>query len=344
MFWKTSANERPPASEETWQAPVAAEAAAAAAAALSQAELRTIQAQIEQARGILSDAIGKLGTSFTAMEDETKIQRDLMASLFTSLAKQTAYKAGERGHEADTAEPGKIDIREFTVETEGFLTHFTDLLASVSKESIRTVYRIDDMVEQLDAVFNLIASVDGLADETFLLAINASIEAAHLQTAKTSSSSASALNANSFLVIATNMRELSKKTRTFNNQIGTQIGTARATVSEVREIIAAMASRDLNVALAGKQRIETMMGELRELQAFMARAVERATVSNTRISEATSQAVTGLQFEDLLNQLLVSIRQRAARLAGDEAASPAVGTPGDPVRQGTLAPGEVELF
>ncbi len=329
--------------------------AVASGTTLTDTELDTLRAQVEQARGILADAVAKLSGSFSTMETETKVQKDMMQSLLASLSQDAEGgpegKSSER--EKDSKKNGqpdskkdvqkKINIREFTIETGSFLTQFTDLLASVSQQSIRTVYRIDDMVDQLDEVFSLINSINGIADETFILAVNASIEAARTKDVNTQSG-------HSFGVIASNIRELSKKTRRFNDQIGTQIGKARTTVNEVREIIAAMASRDLNVALSGKERIELMMNELAEFQHFMTDNVDRASVATSRIAESTSQAVTALQFEDILNQLLVSIRQRAERIAGEGGEPPTTASPfgrsslNGPVQQHNMTPGKVELF
>jgi methyl-accepting chemotaxis protein len=308
---------------------------------LTDTELDALRAQVEQARGILTDAVAKLSGSFSTMEVETKVQKDMMQSLLSSLSRdgETAEQQKQQKESGQT----KINIREFTIETGAFLTQFTDLLASVSQQSIRTVYRIDDMVEQLDAVFSLINSINGIADETFILAVNASIEAARTRDVSTQSG-------HSFSVIASNIRELSKKTRRFNDQIGTQIGKARTTVNEVREIIAAMASRDLNVALSGKERIELMMNELAEFQRFMTENVDRASVATSRIAESTSEAVTAMQFEDILNQLLVSIRQRAERIAGEGGEPPTTASPfgrsslNGPVQQHNMTPGKVELF
>ena len=308
---------------------------------LTDTELDALRAQVEQARGILADAVAKLSGSFSTMDTETKVQKDMMQSLLASLSgdDETAEQQEQRKESGQT----KINIRQFTIETGAFLTQFTDLLASVSQQSIRTVYRIDDMVDQLDAVFSLINSINGIADETFILAVNASIEAARTKDVSTQSG-------HSFSVIASNIRELSKKTRRFNDQIGTQIGKARTTVNEVREIIAAMASRDLNVALSGKERIELMMNELAEFQGFMTDNVDRASLATSRIAESTSQAVTAMQFEDILNQLLVSIRQRAERIAGEGGEPPTTASPfgrsslNGPVQQHNMTPGKVELF
>jgi methyl-accepting chemotaxis protein len=227
------------------------------------------------------------------------------------------------------------------METGAFLTQFTDLLATVSQQSLQTVDRIDDMVAELDGVFSLIDSINGIADESFILAVNASIEAARTKEASQTG--------HSFSVIASNIRELSKKTRRFNDQIGTQIGKARTTVNEVRAIIADMASRDLNVGLSGKERIERMMADLAEFQRFMTDNVDRASGATARIASATSEAITALQFEDILSQLMISIRQRVERIAGaagarpiaDGSRAPAAATGPD---RHDMTPGKVELF
>ena len=297
-------------------------------------ELQTVRDQVEQARTILADAVGKLSSSFSTMETETKVQKEIMLLL---LARLSPDASDGRARDAT----GDISIREFSIETAAFLRQFTDMLSSVSHQSIRTVHRIDDMVEQLSAVYALIDGINGIAEETFILAVNASIEAAR--------NSGATQGGHSFSVIATNIRELSKRTRQFNDQIGAQVNKARTTVNEVRDIIAAMASRDLNVALSGKERIELMMADLVTFEVVMSAHVDRAQISASRIAEATAQAVTALQFEDILGQLVVSIRDRAEGLAGagdftttdgDEPRSAIL----DPVRQRSMTPGKVELF
>ena len=53
---------------------------------LTDTELDALRAQVEQARGILADAVAKLSGSFSTMETETKVQKDMMQSLLASLS------------------------------------------------------------------------------------------------------------------------------------------------------------------------------------------------------------------------------------------------------------------
>jgi methyl-accepting chemotaxis protein len=309
-------------------APAPAVAAAPRPDAAARAELDAISEQVGQARRILSDAIQRLDHGFGALDAEAKNQRQLLENLLSSLA-----EGGERGA-ADN-----LSFETFAVETASVLQQFTDLLAQVSKESVKTVYRVDDMSKELDGIFALLASVDDISTETDMLAVNAAIEAAHAGS-----------KGNSFTVIAGNVRELSKRTRTFNQKIGEQVGRARVRVDEVRSTMSEMASRDLNLALSGKDRVQKMLAQLANFESFLHENMKRAEGGAARIASATSTSITALQFEDILSQLLAGIGQRVAHLR-DGTQAPGTTDAGiapakvrDVVKQESMTPGDVELF
>lgn len=310
-------------------------------------EVEAIKEQVEQARHLLADAIVKLGDSFSRLETDTSAQRTVMDNLLANLS-WTRGAPTSGGKEAS----GDISIRQFASETTAVLRQFTELLASVSGQSIKTVYRIDDMAQELEEIFKLVANINEIASETFMLAVNATIAAAHAGPA-----------GRAFSVIAGNVRELSKKTRRFNDQIGLQIGKAQATVNEVRLIIGQMASRDLNVALASKERVQSMLSDLERFEQLVMSSVDQSNAATTRIADATSSAITALQFEDIMTQLMATIGRRADRIGRATSAPGAMGVSraaedlpplpasrtaegavADPVRQRSMDPGEVELF
>jgi methyl-accepting chemotaxis protein len=301
-------------------------------------EIDAISAQVTQARSILGDAVNRLSRSFTTLDTESRGQRAAIDALLGVLTNESTLQAQDR-----------VSAGAFAKETGAVLTQFTDLLAQVSKQSVRTVYRIDDMTEELGVIFKLVASIDDIAEETSILAVNATIEAAHAGNA-----------GRSFSIIAGHIRELSKRTRRFNEEIADQVGKARRTVSEVRTIIAEMASRDLNLALSGKERVQAMLGGLEHFQHFVAETLGRTNESAGRIGTATNEAVMGLQFEDILNQLLGTLEKHALSIRavidgdGDGDGQPGAGSEGraaerppkrpNPVQQESMSAGDVELF
>jgi hypothetical protein len=125
-----------------------------------------------------------------------------------------------------------------------------------------------------------------------------------------------------------------------------------------------MASRDLNVALAGKERVQDMLQQLQAFERFVASSLDKATDSGGRIRTAADEAVTALQFEDIIMQLLQAILDRVMSLkrwnAGEElAASSGAGSANGPtddhersnaqrsldaIQQRSVVPGDIELF
>ena len=275
-----------------------------------------------------------MSDSFASLSGETRSQRESMSGLLQGLG------AGQQA-------ASRTGMAAFAAETKEVLAQFADMFTAVSTQSLRTVYRIDDMAEELDEVFKLVASINEIADETFILAVNATIEAAHAGNA-----------GRSFSVIAGNVRELSKKTQRFNDQIGAQVAKTRGTVRELRDIISEMASHDMTVALAEKERVESMMAELETFERMLSSALRQATANTERIDSATSEAITALQGGDILSQLFASMLLRLARVAeltgcpvpdlhdvaGAVASIAGVSETRNPVHQRTLEAGGVKFF
>jgi methyl-accepting chemotaxis protein len=315
-------------------------------------ELGALRGQVEQARGILADAVERVCRCFSTMETENTLQRNLMAALMGSMAmaassrpadQDDAGKVGPVGPDDPSSGP-PVEFHAFAVELGAFLCESAGVLTTLSQQNADSLRRMDSMVSQLDGVFSLVRDINGIADETYILAVNAQIEAARVQRAGDSG--------NGFSVIAANVRELSQKTRQFNSQIAEQVGKARTTVHEVRQTVATLAVRHQEDALSGQQRSDGLMRQLRQFREFMNAGMARANTSAVRVAEATSEAITAMQFEDILNQLLMSIRRHADRLAppvadARSARPPAGGAlfpSSEPVQQRDMATGTIELF
>jgi methyl-accepting chemotaxis protein len=315
-------------------------------------ELGALRGQVEQARGILADAVERVCRCFGTMETENTLQRNLMAALMGSMSMSTSLRPADQDGASSVVPVGPddesgappVDFHAFAVELGAFLCESAGVLTTLSQQNAESLRRMDSMVSQLDGVFSLVRDINGIADETYILAVNAQIEAARVQRSSESG--------NGFSVIAANVRELSQKTRQFNSQIAEQVGKARTNVHEVRQAVATMAVRHEEDALFGQQSSDSLMRQLRQFREFMNAGMARANTSAVRVAEATSEAITAMQFEDILNQLLMSIRRHADRLAPPAGDARSVRPPpgegllpsSEPVQQRDMATGTIELF
>ena len=248
-----------------------------------QAEFRTVLDDLGQIRGLVSDAVGQLNDSFHGMQAGTREQEELANNVIT-----------QTGGDSNLDQFG---IRSFVQETEGILNNYVDLVVSMSRNSVETVHAMDDIATQMDGISQLLVNMKGIAEQTDLLALNASIEAARAGD-----------SGRGFSVVAEEVRNLSVQAGEFNEKIGGEVGRVRTSVDKARKAVGDMASQDLNETLQAKDHITDMMTRLRELDDKVEQAAGRIQQVAESIDGHVGAAVRSLQFEDIVTQLVDSSR------------------------------------
>src|SRR5689334_16112974 len=94
--------------------------------------------EIDRSRALISEAIGRLNASFRSMEEQSQRQRATISDLI--------------GHDGS----GSPGVRHFAHAAGGLIAELTSLLADDSRESVKTVQMIDQMVRHLDSLFDLL--------------------------------------------------------------------------------------------------------------------------------------------------------------------------------------------
>jgi len=249
-------------------------------------ELGHASRELHQALDLLRDAVSELGGGFDGLSHKTGLQQSLLKQIID-------------------AQKGGVSIQDFASRTGDLLEHFVGLIVQLSRESLRIVYRIDGMSKEMDAVFALLKNVNTIAEETNLLALNAAIEAARAGEA-----------GRGFAVVAGEIRNLASHSNQFNEQIGSHVERARTAMDQVRGLIGALASQDLNVALSAKGGIDAMMEHVTESDARTSAVADQAVEINRGLGNDVSTTIRSLQFEDILSQLLNQTRTRLVELQG----------------------------
>jgi len=237
---------------------------------------------LQQLRTLLHDAFGKLSATFTDMNTQVQSQARLTQTLACQMAVGTA-PSDETG----------INMRGFSEETSKTLQYFVDLLVKLSTQSVDTVYKIDSMLDEMDAVFTLLANVETIAEQTNLLALNAAIEAARAGEA-----------GRGFAVVADEVRKLSQHSTELNEKIREQVKQVKSRSTEVRKVVGDMASNDMTVAIQTKSQLEAIMAQLNEVNDSVAGSLQEVSTLTKQIDEDVATAVRSLQFEDIAGQLV----------------------------------------
>lgn len=244
------------------------------------------QQEIQRTRTLLNQAIGKLADSFQSMNATARHQT------------QTLAKIVDR-----SGDSSGIDVRRFAQEASRHMGELTSALEQVSEQSSTTVNHIDAMTQHLEGIFALLEDVKSIADQTNLLALNAAIEAARAGEA-----------GRGFAVVADEVRSLSERSTSFNEQIRKLANSSKDAVHKVRDTVSNMATRDQSRSQQAKHEAAKLFSQVEAINDSLAAGINEVASSAKVIDQSVAEAVRSLQFEDIVTQALGAAERHLERL------------------------------
>lgn len=255
--------------------------------------------EVTQVGDIVSDAIEKLNSSFTGLHDNVQGQSSIIVSLVDRMTKNNASQSAADPGEYDKESDDSSGEKSFASEMQDMLDYFVAQILENSKQSMTMVHKIDDMVRQMVQIEKFLLEVNNIADQTNLLALNATIEAARAGDA-----------GRGFTVVADEVRKLSQHSDRFSGQIGELVRHTMSNIESAKTTIAAMASKDMNVVINAKVRVDGMLEELKSCDEFLSQKITEMSVLTASVNDNVETIVTSLQFEDMVRQLVAFSKQR----------------------------------
>ncbi|MEM1024569.1 MAG: methyl-accepting chemotaxis protein [Myxococcota bacterium] len=280
--------------------------------------------RLGQLSSILSDTVGNLQTTILALSNSAQSQRQEMQRLIEA-------KDGEQ--------EGELDFRRFLDHTAKFMGTFGDLILHFSTHSIEVAYRVDDMVTHLDSIFAVLERIEGISDDSRVLAVNAAIEAAR-----------AGAEGRAFQLVAESIKSLATEVDSLKDEISNHTSEARTSIDTVWSLIAAMASHDMSDAVKVQKNVGSMVELLEQTSDKLEAARAHADQYTAEVEKGASDAIRLLQFEDMCRQLIEQVRGSLDRLDAELAIGPVLIQRGEaeisrsPVEQWDLDEGTAELF
>ena len=180
-------------------------------------ERQVIGNEIDRTSGLLSEAVIGMSESFQNMKNISDRQHSLLAAL---------VHHDQENDQTSDGDVQALSMHEFLEESARLTNEFVQVVINNSKQSLKTLSHIDNMVKQVDSIFSLLQNVEGLASRTNLLALNASIEAARAGEV-----------GRGFAVVADEVRTLASRTQESTESIRENINQFQKGTADVVETV-----------------------------------------------------------------------------------------------------------
>jgi len=244
---------------------------------------------MQRVQSLLQEAINDLTVSFQGMHSQTEEQRNL------TLAVTSGSADGET----------VIQFDEFVRDTSSVMERVVESVVGNSKLGMELVEMTDNIAKHAKDVQSILSEIGSIAKQTNLLALNAAIEAARAGEA-----------GRGFAVVADEVRDLSARTTQFSQQINTLMQSMQVSVSQTETAIKSMASQDMTFALESKQQVEDIIHAMEKQNTSRVQAIGALGGSAMAVEILVGKAITALQFQDLVSQLLAHVGRRINAMDG----------------------------
>ncbi|MCH9673571.1 MAG: methyl-accepting chemotaxis protein [Gammaproteobacteria bacterium] len=238
---------------------------------------------LDNVAALVGDASRRLNDEFVAISSETDAQLSLVHSTISRMSPV----------DDSPSDDGAISIGKFVDEASATLANYSEVIEGVATDGLATAEHIDAMAAQMNAIHGLFEDVKAIADQTNLLALNAAIEAARAGEV-----------GRGFAVVAQEVRKLSVDSARFNDEIQAQVGSGQVVVEQARETVSRMTHKDLDAVLVAKARVDGMLEQLGALNVYVGESLSEMSQRSTRIGTEVNEAVSSLQFEDIVQQIV----------------------------------------
>ncbi len=254
-------------------------------------DLRTARDELGQIRSLSSHAIVSLQRSFFKLNELVQGQRENLNALLGGVDDSAGAAATD------------LNIATFIGEVGPLFRSLADLLARVVGKGSEGAQKAEALRLDVLETLKLLGRFKDVETQTFLLALNASIDAARAGD-----------HGKSFGVVATELRTLADFSKQLNCEIKLQLERTQSALTEVKRTLVDATGNDVVRANESRTRLDALLLKLATLDQRLSADLAKLRTIADQIAEHVATAVQALQFEDMTTQLADCMLKRLVRV------------------------------
>lgn len=254
-------------------------------------ELEQLKAQVSGQRAHTAQITEQLASQTTIASKEAEQAVDTAIAAFTDLA----TRSDQLTHLASTAFTDDADrtVNRHVELATDVMNGFVGQMLTSASEIAGAAQQMQHLVSITQTLTTLANEIKGVADQTSLLSLNASIEAAHAGEA-----------GKGFSVVADEVRKLAERSRKASDDIRNIVEATAHESIVICKNLGDTATKSRNEGCIAQAEVIRLLAMIREANAEHTAKVELVAESSVKVSEDIGRIVTVLQFSDLLRQRL----------------------------------------